>query len=133
AQLTKKQKRKQRRYKFLKKVLLWKPVHALFPDLIDDWKAKQGSADYRNASPMMKQCMVKAINEDLTDLLPKIRQEVLLIWGDQDTATPMKDAKLMEEKIPNNGLVVLSPAGHFSFLDKPQVFKSVLRSYFKLS
>ena len=82
---------------------------------------------------MMKQCMVKAINEDLTDLLPKIRQEVLLIWGDQDTATPMKDAKLMEEKIPNNGLVVLSPAGHFSFLDKPQVFKSVLRSYFKLS
>lgn len=133
AKLTGKQKRKQRRYKILKKVLMWKPVHALFPELIDDWKAKQGSADYRNASPMMKQCMVKAINEDLTELLPKIKQEVLLIWGDQDTATPMKDAKLMEELIPDNGLVVLSPAGHFSFLDKPQVFRSVLRSYFKLS
>lgn len=49
---------------------------------------------------MMRQCMVKAINEDLTELLPKIRQEVLLIWGDQDTATPIRDAHIMEEKIP---------------------------------
>ena len=131
AKLTGKQKRKQRRYKILKKILLWKPVHALFPDLIDDWKARQGSADYRNATPRMRECMVKSINEDLTDLLPHIKQEVLLIWGDNDTATPLSDAKKMEAMIPDNGLVILSPAGHYSFLDQPAVFRNVLRSYLK--
>jgi hypothetical protein len=33
----------------------------------------------------MKQCMVKAVNEDLTPLFSSIKQEVLLIWGDKDT------------------------------------------------
>ncbi|MBO4323851.1 MAG: alpha/beta hydrolase [Lachnospiraceae bacterium] len=131
AKLTGKQKRKQRRYKILKKILLCKPIHAMFPELIDDWKSKQGSADYRNATPRMRECMVKSINEDLTDLLPGIRQEVLLIWGDNDTATPLADAKKMEAMIPNNGLVVLSPAGHYSFLDQPAVFRNVMRSYLK--
>jgi pimeloyl-ACP methyl ester carboxylesterase len=131
AKLSGKQKRKQRRYKILKKILLWKPVHAMFPELIDDWKSKQGSADYRNATPRMRECMVKSINEDLTDLLPGIKQEVLLIWGDNDTATPLADAKKMEAMIPNNGLVVLSPAGHYSFLDQPVVFRNVMRSYLK--
>lgn len=131
AKLTGKQKRKQRRYKILKKILLWKPVHALFPELIDDWRSKQGSADYRNATPRMRECMVKSINEDLTDLLAGIKQEVLLIWGDNDTATPLSDAKTMEKLIPNNGLVVLSPAGHYSFLDQPVVFRNVMRSYLK--
>lgn len=129
AKLTGKQKRKVRRYKILKKIVRWKPIHAMFPELIDDWKSRQGSADYRNASPRMKECMVKAINEDLTELLPGIRQEVLLIWGDADTATPLSDGKLMEKLIPNNGLVVLSPAGHFSFLEQPTVFRNVIRSY----
>lgn len=132
AVLSGKKQRKVKRYKRLKKFLCWKPVHALFPDLIDEWMSRQGSADYRNATPMMKQCMVKAINEDLTDLLPGIRQEVLLIWGDNDTATPLSDAKLMEAKIPNTGLVVLSPAGHFSFLDQPAVFRNVIRSYLEV-
>ena len=132
AKLSGKKRRKVRRYKFIKKIVSWKPIHAMFPELIDDWKSRQGSEDYRNASPMMKQCMVKAINEDLTELLPGIRQEVLLIWGDNDTATPLSDAKLMEAKIPNNGLVVLSPAGHYSFLDQPVVFRNVIRSYLKV-
>ena len=81
---------------------------------------------------MMRKCLVMAVNEDLTDLLPKIRQDTLLIWGDKDTATPLADAKIMEAKIPNNGLVVLTGAGHFSFLEQPQIFRNVLRAYFEL-
>ena len=81
---------------------------------------------------MMKKCMVMAVNEDLTECLPKIKQETLLIWGDKDTATPISDAKLMEEKIPDAGLAVISGAGHFSFLEQPAVFRSIMRSYFKI-
>ncbi len=126
-----KQKFNIRKYKIIKKIVSVKLIYALFPELIDDWRSQQGSADYRNASPMMRQCMVMAVNEDLTDLLEKIKQDTLLIWGDKDTATPISDGKLMEEKIPNSGLAVLQGCGHFSFLENPAVFRSIMRSYFE--
>ena len=121
-----------KKYKLLKKVLNLKVVYALFPELIDDWRSRQGSADYRNATPIMRQCLVMAVNEDLTELLPRIRQDTLLIWGDRDTATPISDARLMEEKIPSSGLAVLEGTGHFSFLEKPAVFRNIMQSYFQI-
>jgi pimeloyl-ACP methyl ester carboxylesterase len=127
-----KQKVNIKKYKVLKKILNMKVVYALFPELIDDWRSRQGSADYRNATPIMRQCLVKAVNEDLTGLLPKIKQDTLLIWGDKDTATPIGDGKLMEEKIPNSGLAVINGTGHFSFLEQPAVFRNIMRSYFEI-
>lgn len=127
-----KQKFKQRKFKILKKIVNFKPIHAICPRLIEDWKSRQGSADYRNASPIMKQCMVKAINEDLTGLLGGVDKEVLLVWGDLDTATPIADGKLMESMMPNAGLAVIKGAGHFCFLDNPAVFFGIMKSYFKI-
>lgn len=126
------QKMKVKRYKVLKKILNMKVIYALFPELIDDWRSRQGSDDYRNATPMMRQCLVKAVNEDLTELLPKIKQDTLLIWGDKDTATPIGDAKIMEEKIPSAGLAVLEGTGHFSFLEQPVIFRNIMKSYFQI-
>lgn len=126
------QKMKVKRYKVLKRFLNMKVIHGMFPELIDDWKSRQGSEDYRNATPMMRQCLVKAVNEDLTDLLPGIRQETLLIWGDLDTATPIADAKLMEQRIPNAGLAVIQGTGHFCFAEQPVIFRNIMRSYFQI-
>ena len=126
------QKAKENRYKILKKVLNIKAVYALFPELIDDWRNRQGSEDYRKATPIMRQCLVMAVNEDLSHLLPKIKQDTLLIWGDLDTATPIGDARIMEEKIPGAGLAVLKGTGHFSFLEQPTTFRRIMRSYFRL-
>lgn len=126
------QKMRVRRYKALKKLVSLKLVYKMCPELIDEWRSRQGSEDYRNATPMMRQCMVKAVNEDLTALLPKIRQETLLIWGDMDTATPITDAKLMEERLPDAGLAVIPGAGHFCFLEKPAQFAGIMRSYFRI-
>ena len=131
-QKTFKQKVRIKTYKLMKKIVSLKPVYAVCPELIDDWKSRQGSADYRNATPVMRQCLVKAVNEDLTPLLKHIRQDTLLIWGDQDTATPLSDGKLMEQLIPEAGLAVLKGAGHFSFLDQPAVFRRIMESYFKM-
>lgn len=125
-------KRKVARYKVLKRMVDNPVVHGMFPDLVDDWKSRQGSEDYRNATPIMRQALVMAVNEDLTDLFPKVKQEVLLIWGDLDTATPLSDAKLMEELMPNAGLAVIPGTGHFSFVENPTVFRNIMRSYFKM-
>lgn len=92
-------------------------IRQMFPHAVENARKKHGSADYRQASPVMRQSMVMAVNEDLTSLLPGIRVPTLLIWGDQDTATPLSDGQLMEKRIPDAGLVVLKGGGHFAFAD----------------
>ena len=129
---TLKQKLKIANYKILKNIFGIKLIYTLFPELVEDWRNRQGSDDYRNASPIMRRCLVMAVNEDLRHLLPEIKQDTLLIWGDKDTATPISDAKIMESMISGSGLVVLNGCGHFSYLEQPAQFKSILRSYFKI-
>ena len=129
---TPKQLRKIRRYKRLKKFYANPLIYKLFRKKIDAWKSRQGSEDYRNASPIMKQCLVKAVNEDLTHLLPLIKQETLLVWGINDTATPISDAHIMEEKIPNAGLAVIQNAGHFCFVEQRVIFDRIMKSFFKI-
>lgn len=123
------QKLKIKKYKFVKKIYNLSFMYKLFPDMIEQWKSKQGSEDYRNATPIMRETLVKSVNEDLTYLLPNINKEVLLIWGDMDTATPISDAKKMDNLIPDSGLAVIKGAGHYSFLDAPVLFKNILCSY----
>ena len=123
------QKLKIRKYKILKTFAANRLLYALFPELIDEWRSRQGSADYRNASPMMRSCLVLSVNEDLTGLFEKVKEEVLLIWGEKDTATPLSDAKLMEARMPDAALAVVKDAGHYPFLDDPACFAGILSSY----
>ena len=90
---------------------------------------KSGSSDYNNATPRMKSILSKCVNEDLTPVLPSVKAPTLLIWGENDTATPMRDARIMERLIPDTGLVSFPGCGHYSFLDNPGQFAAVLRSF----
>ena len=96
---------------------------------IEAMRAKRGSSDYNNASPMMRAILSKVVNEDLKEKMPLIKAPTLLIWGENDTATPLRDAKIMERLIPNAGLVSFPGCGHYSFLDNPFQFAAVLRSF----
>ncbi|MGI6265182.1 MAG: alpha/beta fold hydrolase [Acutalibacteraceae bacterium] len=106
-------------------------IRRLFPNAVENARKKHGSADYQQASPVMRQSMVMAINEDLTALLPGIDASTLLIWGENDTATPLSDGKLMEQKIPDAGLVVLAGAGHFAFAERWGQCARVLDAFLK--
>ena len=123
------QKRRVKRYKRMKAIAHFAPIYWLFGDAVDIWQSQQGSADYRASSPMMKQCMSKAVNEDQSPLLPKIAVKTYLIWGENDTATPLRDGEDMERMIQDAQLYVIKGAGHFSFVEKQQEFKIILRSF----
>ncbi|MDR3231726.1 MAG: alpha/beta hydrolase [Synergistaceae bacterium] len=116
-------------YKCVRNVLSLSLLGKKFPGLIEAWRRRNGSADYRNASPRMRECFVKVVNEDLTPLLSSIPCPALLIWGENDRETPVGDARIMERLIPDAGLVELKEAGHYSFLDQPFVFGKVLDSF----
>ena len=96
---------------------------------IDAIRARAGSSDYAGASRMMRAILSKVVNEDLTDRLALIKVPTLLVWGENDTATPLRDAKLMNRLIPDSGLVSFPGCGHYSFLDNPVQFRAVLQSF----
>lgn len=99
----------------------------------DEWiekrRGKSGSSDYNNATPKMRAILSKVVNEDLCHLMPKIAAPTLLFWGENDTATPLADAKRMEKLIPDAGLVTVAGAGHFAFLENMPLFLKVLESF----
>lgn len=123
------QERSIKKYKMLKALANTKLAQLMCPELIEEWQRNQGSADYKNASPVMRSTLVKAVNYDQTHLMPKIDEETLLVWGDLDDATPISDAYTMEKLIPNNGLAVIKGAGHYSFLEQPETFRHILESF----
>lgn len=118
----------QRGKKFLSTPIMKK----LFPNALEKLRQKHGSADYRAASPMMRQVLVKTVNEDLSHLLPKIKQEVLLIWGRNDDATPLADGQRMEKEMQNAGLAVIDNGGHFAFIEQQYLFLRILDSFLKI-
>lgn len=115
--------------KSFKSVIFNKITNKLFPGLLNKLKSKMGSVDYRNATPVMRDTLVKLVNEDLTDILSNINVPTLLIWGEMDTATPLEDAYKMEKLIPNAGLVLLKGRTHYSFLEEPDTVNRVLDSF----
>lgn len=92
---------------------------------LDKLRKKYSSSDYAQlTSNIMRETFKNVINLDLTDRLSKITRPTLLIWGENDTDTPLYMAKIMEKKIKDSGIVVLKDAGHFSYLDnKAQYLK----------
>ncbi len=131
-----------RTLKYYLKVNSYKFAKIVFPkivgeeraqEIIDRMRSVRGSSDYNNASPIMRQVLVKAINTDLCYVMPKIKAPTLLIWGEKDTATPMRDAKIMKKLIPNSGLVSFPGAGHFSFVDNPFQAASMVRRFISTS
>lgn len=130
-----------RKLKYYIKVYLFKLVRKALPivigkkradPILENYRKKSGSSDYRNASGIMRQVLVKSVNEDLKHVMPQIKAPTLLIWGEHDTATPVSDAKIMEKRIKDAGLVVLKNAGHFSFIEKLQEFLIILNNFLEV-
>ena len=121
---------KQRIYKISRWWLSIGIVRWFYPDALEKLRARNGSADYNSATPVMRTTLVRVVNEDLTHLIPNIDRPTLLIWGTEDTATPFSDAQRMNEMIKDSGIVALEGAGHFAFLQKPDIVKCALVSYF---
>ncbi|MEX0945642.1 MAG: alpha/beta hydrolase [Balneolaceae bacterium] len=92
------------------------------------WK-KLGSSDYQQLSGVMRESFVKTVTEFMDSYIPQIEHEVLLIWGEDDQATPLDQAKRLDNALSESALIVIKGAGHYAFLDQPVQFISILRSY----
>ncbi len=126
-----KQKVRAKNFKMIKKVLTLPVLKNHTEGLLDKARNHYGSADYNAAPEVLRNTMVKLVNTDIRDILHNIKCPSLLIWGENDTATPLADAKVIESLIPDAGLCVIKGTGHFSFCEKPYEAHAILRSFIK--
>lgn len=92
------------------------------------WKSL-GSSDYQKLTGVMRETFVKSVTEFFDDHLPAIDDEMLLLWGRDDAATPIDQAKRLERGLKNSALVEIEDAGHYAFLDQPARFTAIVRAY----
>lgn len=90
---------------------------------------KFGSDDYQASDGIMRKTFVKVVNESTVECFKDIEAETLLVWGENDDATPLYMAKVFESGIKNSGLVVLKNAGHYSYIDDYGTFTAVINSF----
>ena len=74
----------------------------------------------------MKKSYIKIVNEHLNDDYKKIKNQTLVIFGENDCETPLYMAKKINKFVKNSRLVVIKNAGHFAFIDKPSLFNSLV-------
>lgn len=130
---TPEQKKRQAAYKN-KKAFLEKlrkvPLAGQFADrALTALRKKYGSADYNALDDEMKKTFVKVVNQDLRPLLPDIHASTLLIWGQNDDATPLWMGQVMEKEIPDAGLVVFEDDDHFAYLHQWQRFNQIVKTF----
>ncbi len=90
---------------------------------------KYGSKDYNALDDDMKKTFVKIVNEDLTPCLKDIKAPTLLVFGENDSATPLWMGQKMEKEIKDCGLVVFENQDHFAYLRQPQRFATILKAF----
>ena len=118
-------------FKIGKKVLNMLPDTKTIKKFKEKLRNSVGSADYKASNNVLKETMKIILNEDQTDKLPNIKVPTLLIWGSLDDATPISDAKKMEQLIPDAGLVEYKYSSHFSYLENIDNVNLVLNEFFK--
>lgn len=119
-------------YKTLKRLVTITPVKKIYPDALEKLKKKFGSSDYASSSEIMRASMVKVLPCDYTEKLSVIKNSTLLIWGEDDTATPLSDALILQQKIADCGLVKIPHGSHFAFAEAPELTSRVLKSFFNI-
>lgn len=121
------QKKPSKKTKIYKKV---KNIKVLKP-LANYLKKKWGSEDYNNASKIMRGCLVKVVNEDLTEFAKKIKCPVVLIYSDLDEAVPLEEGKELEKLIPDAGLIIYEGYTHYGYLENLNQTLAIIDSFIK--
>lgn len=77
-------------------------------------------SDYLFVEGLMKEIYLKVIKQDLSDILSQVQVSTIIIWGEKDNISPIKDAHLINKKIKDSKLEIISNANHDLNLKNPE-------------
>ena len=69
------------------------------------------------------------LRPDSIPTLKTINVPALIVSGEEDTATPLAEAELMKQHLPNARLEVVPKAGHYAAFEQPEYVGRLLRSF----
>ena len=102
-------------------------AHGMFrQDRLEVLRQRYGSEDYRAASGVMRDILVRTLSEDYAAALAAVRCPVELVWGDDDTAAPLAVAEQVKEELAGAHLVVCPGAGHLTPLTVPDELRAAI-------
>ncbi len=128
---TLRQKLRQTTFKTIKNILLLPGIRNHSQKLLERARSHFGSSDYKSAPQVLRESMVRLLAKDMRDVLPGIKASTLLIYGENDTATPVSDAEVIASAVADAGVCVIKGAGHYCFLDSPYQVAAILDSFLK--
>jgi pimeloyl-ACP methyl ester carboxylesterase len=70
------------------------------------------SHDYEKSSGVMRDTLIKVLDEDLEGEVRAITRPTLIIWGDKDSYVPVSDGKQMEQNIAGSIMKVIKNGRH---------------------
>lgn len=103
----------------------------LFKNVLTKMQENAGSEDYKNTSGVKRQTFVKVVNDDVTPILKDINVPTLLVFGENDEATPVVKGKIMEKLMGDATLVIFENDDHFAYFNEADRFNRVLEAYLK--
>ncbi|HYK08818.1 MAG TPA: alpha/beta hydrolase [Candidatus Eisenbacteria bacterium] len=99
--------------------LLYAPIRKLLYRSI-------GEMDYYKAGALRK-TFLNVHRTSIIDILEKIPTPTLILWGENDTFTPVNDGRVMHAKIKNSKLLIIPHAGHkFPYEDPERFVKEII-------
>ena len=93
-------------------------------------RRRHGSSDYRTARGVMRDVLVKVVNESYESQLDALSLPVHLVWGAQDTEVPVERARQAYGRLRESGCEVwlreVDGVGHDLPLSRPDVLREAI-------
>lgn len=92
---------------------------------------KYSSKDYLTLPINMHNTFKNIIKENLYKYYKKINIPTLIIWGEKDLDTPLKDAKKLKKIIKKSKLIIYNNSNHFSYLNNIDKTFEIINNFIK--
>jgi pimeloyl-ACP methyl ester carboxylesterase len=79
--------------------------------------------------PGFDEALRACLEYDYRDRLPEIRQPTLIVWGENDSIIPVKDAHEYARLIADSRKVVMKDTGHIAMAERPAAFNEVMMEF----
>lgn len=79
----------------------------------------------------LQETFKRVVSDDVRGGATSITQPTLLVYGEEDTATPVRYGKLLHDAIKGSELTIVPGAGHFLQLDKPAEVETLVEDFLR--
>ena len=103
-------------------------LHLVSAGTMEAARQRHGSEDYKAAQGIMRQVLVRSVNETYEEQLDAVQCPVHLLWGAEDSAAPLEVAERALARLAQGDIEVFSGIGHLTPLLIPAALRTAVVS-----